>query len=146
MITLRKSELLEFAQIFMLANTPLSLFNGMIRCAGMENLRKAPLAQLNALYDRVTARAERSEVVAALAYAVLCAVVVQARTLPDVDIDASRLQWGAAIWEFKKRSEIGTSLIIVPSRNNPPRISLSTSPSNDQHFSLYDASGNPLAE
>ena len=147
MIKLSKSDIVEFAQIFMLANTPLSLFNGMLRCAGMDKLRRATAQELTAKYDQLTAKAERSEVVAALAYAILCGMVVLSRTSPEIDADASRLQWGTAIWEFKKRSEVGTSLIILPSQNNPPpRVSTSSSPSNDQRFTLYDAAGHPLAE
>jgi len=145
MIKLSKSDVVEFVQVLMLANTPLSLFNGMVRCSGIEKLRMVAFPELSRYFDALTARAERSEVVAALAYAVLCAAVLQSRTSPDVDLDVSRLQWGSVIWESKKRSETGTGLIILPSQYIPrPRLSPSGSPSNDQSFGLVNEHGQPL--
>ncbi|MFZ0970568.1 MAG: hypothetical protein WAN13_20015 [Candidatus Acidiferrales bacterium] len=94
-IKLARIDLIEFAQVLVLANTPLSLFRGMVQCGGMQKLRRYPAADLTAYYDGVTARAGRSEIVAGLAYAVLCAIILLAREAPNIQVDAARLQWGS---------------------------------------------------
>jgi hypothetical protein len=66
-IKLAKSDLRDFARVLILANTPLSLFKGIVRCAGMDKLRKWSTTELIEYYDYITARAERSEVAAGLA-------------------------------------------------------------------------------
>src|SRR5689334_16878642 len=110
-----KSDLMDFARVVVLANTPLSLFNGMVRCAGMDKLRKWSSHELVAYYDKVTARpGQRTEIVAGLAYAVLCAIILQNCESANITVDASRLHWGAHIWEFMSRSNIQTTRIVLP--------------------------------
>jgi hypothetical protein len=140
-IKLTKSDLIEFAQVVVLANTPLSLFNGMVRCAGMAKLRKCPTTDLTVYYDHVTARAERSEVVIGLAYAILCAVVLQKRESPEIRVDSSRLQWGERIWDFMKRASIGTGLVAYDAAPQRPRVSTSGTNSTDTPM-LYGPGGN----
>jgi len=143
-IRLTKSDLIEFAQVAVLANTPLSLFKGMVRCAGMTKLRKASIADLTALYDSVTARAGRSEFVVGLAYAVLCAIVLHARETPQITVDASRLNWGKSIWDFMKRAHIGTDNVDLKAPQQPT-ISSQSSPSTETRVSLYGADGQPIS-
>jgi len=133
MIKLTKSELLEFAQVFILANTPLSLFNGLIRCAGMEKLRKNSEDVLLRYYDHITARAGRNEIVLALAYAVLCALVLRARQISSLEVDASRLQWGQRIWDFMRRSDSGTGGLGIIARQEA-MITSSNSPSTEMRI------------
>jgi hypothetical protein len=135
MTKLTKSELFEFAQVFILANTPLSLFNGLIRCAGMQKLRKNSEDVLLRYYDHITGRAERNEIVLALAYAVLCALVLRTREIGSLEVDASRLQWGQRIWDFMKRSDSGTGGLGISARQ-APTITASNSPSGETRFIL----------
>ena len=128
-IKLSKTDLIDFARILILANTPLSLFKGMVRCPGMDKLRAYPATELIAYYDRLTARARRSEFTAALAYALLCAVVLHARETRDIQIDPSRLQWGAQIWEFMTQSTIITNYIDIKPTIRQPQISAQNLPS-----------------
>jgi hypothetical protein len=130
---LSKSELVDFARVVVLANTPLSLFSGMVECSGMQKLRKCSTVDLITYYDHVTARrGRRTEVVAGLAYAVLCALILHKRESPQIQVDASRLHWGERIWEFMNRTNIGTGRITPPA--STPEQFLCTTPTGD---SLY---------
>jgi hypothetical protein len=141
-ITLAKSDLRDFARVLILANTPLSLFKGIVRCAGMDKLRKSSTAELVEYYDYITARAERSEVAAGLAYAILSAIVLHARTEPHIYIDASRLRWGSRIWDFMRASNIGTDYVNAPFSTKQPEISVTNSPT--ARALLFGADGRPL--
>ena len=139
-VKLTKSDLSEFAEVLVLANTPLSLFNGIVRCSGMQKLRKSSTADLIEYYDRVTARAERSEIVAGLSYAVLCALAIHSRDT-TLDIDSSRLQWGLRIWEFVKRTNVATSSILLSGPTMSPKSTYSTSA---PRVALYGADGREI--
>jgi hypothetical protein len=128
MTKLTRAELLEFAQIVVLANTPISLFRGMERCAGMDSLRKTPLAELVAYYDHLTARAKRNEIVIGLAYAILCAIIVQGRSSNQPGVDGTRLQWGVQIQDFMKRAYVGTESTIILTDFPRPTVSSTGSP------------------
>lgn len=142
-----KSEVMEFARVAVFANTPLSLFTGMVRCPGMEKLRAYPSADLIRYYDAVTARAGRSEIVVGLAYAVLCAIMLQRRDTPNIDVDPTRLQWGPRIWDFMNRTNIGTQRIVIPATKfaNVPKVAVLNSASVNTRVPLYGADGQPLA-
>lgn len=144
-IPLSKSDVTDFARVAVLANTPLSLFTGMVRCSGMDKLRRCPSNDLLAYYNRVTARPGNcTEIVAGVAYAVLFALILQMRETPNIQVDASRLQWGERVLEFATRSNIGTSQITLSGSTPAPRISTSSSPSARTIFPLYGADGQPL--
>jgi hypothetical protein len=146
MIRLSKNDLVDFASVVVLANTPLSLFKGMVECSGMKKLRKCPPLDLITYYDYVTARRGRStEVVAGLAYAVLCALILHKRESSEIRVDASRLQWGERIWEFMSRTNIGTSRITLTTSTPAPKISSFGSPSAKPTIPLYGPDGRPLA-
>jgi hypothetical protein len=144
-IRLAKSELVDFARVTVLANTPLSLFNGMVNCAGMAKLRRCSTEDLMAYYDRVTARAGRSEIVVGVAYAVLCAIALHAREAANINVDASRLQWGERIWEFMKRANVRTSRFDIDTTPQRPIVTSVSSVSSDTRVSLYGADGNAVA-
>jgi hypothetical protein len=110
---LSRKDLREFAQIFVLANTPISLFKGLTRCNAMDKLRKCPANELVEYYDYVTARARRSEIVVALMYAVLFAILLLARGANPFPVDVKRLLWGERVREYLKRSTVGTTSVIV---------------------------------
>jgi len=105
---LLRHELKEFAQVLVLANTPLSLFQGLTHCSGMGKLRECSPQALSDYYNRITARARRSEFVVALAYAVLSAILLHAREGNRTSIDASRLLWGEQIRDYLERSTVIT--------------------------------------
>lgn len=144
MIELKKSDLTEFARTTVLANTPLSLFKGLVQCAGMERLRRWSTEELTAYYDRVTARAGRNEIVVGLAYAVLCAIALHAREEAGIEIDPSRLLWGQAIWDFMKTATIATSRIVLPSSAHRPTITVSSSSGQPSAGGLFGPDGRPL--
>ena len=132
MTKLTRAELLEFAQIVILANTPISLFRGMERSAGMNALRKTPLPKLIAYYDHITARAKRSEIVIGLAYAILSAIIVQGKSFNHPDVDGTRLQWGAQIQDFMKRAYVGTQSTIILTDFPRPTVSSVGSPADSR--------------
>jgi len=93
------SDLRELALVFALANTPLSLLRGMRKTSAVEKLRQYSAAELAEYYDHITARPGRSEFVMALAYAVLCAILLRAQQGDAVAVDATRLLWGERMRE-----------------------------------------------
>lgn len=140
---LTKSEIADFARTAVLANTPLSLFRGMVRCPGMDKLRNTPVHELTHYYDRVTARAERSEIGIGLAYAVLSAIILHTRDQGGIQVDPSRLYWGEQMWELATRGTIPTGLIVPPMTTQNPTATAMTSPPTETRF-LYDPGGRVL--
>jgi hypothetical protein len=120
MIRLSRTELKELAQILVLANTPRSLYGGLVNSAGMTKLRACSTADLLDYYNQITARARRSEFVIALSYAVLCAILLHAREGERIAVDASRLDWGENIADYLKSSTVPTRQIVInPSQRKP---------------------------
>lgn len=147
MIALSRSDLMDFARVVVLANTPRSLFAGMADCSGMDKLRKCSSDELIEYYDHITARAgRRNELVAGLAYAVLCAIVLQRRDTPTLRVDPARLQWGQRIWDFMDRANIGTQRIVIPATEFAvaPKVAVVSSASVDTRVALYGADGQPM--
>jgi hypothetical protein len=120
------SDIRELAFTLTVANTPLSLLRGMRASAGMRKLSKCSAAELSEYYDRVTARAERSEFTMALAYALLIAIVLRGVEEGDrVAVDSGRLLWGAQIRLYLERSVIATDVISCPTPE--PKIAIDNS-------------------
>ena len=140
-IRLTKTDLIEFAQTLVFANTPLSLFKGMIGCSGMQKLRKYQISELIEYYDWITARGKRTEIVVGLAYAVLCALVLHARDTRGVHFDSSRLQWGERIWKFMERSTIATGRVTLDTSVQEPKISVVSSRPGETPGLLYGPDG-----
>jgi hypothetical protein len=107
--------------VIVLANTPLSLFKGLVECSGMNVLRKTSPDELVEYFDHITARHKpRSEVVVALAYAVLCAILLHARNANQVPVNASRLLWGERIRNHMSRNVVSNPTISIhPSQPRP---------------------------
>jgi hypothetical protein len=125
MTKLSKTDLGEILEIFFLANTPVSLFVGMNRSDAVQKLKRSPAGELLNYYDRITSRKERSELVIALAYAVLCAILLRAQDGDRVTVDATRLLWGEQIRVRLERSYIRSSLISTG--NSPPAVHVASS-------------------
>lgn len=144
MTRLSKADLEDVLEIFFVANTPRSLLWGMTRTEAIAKLRKSPARELLEYYDRVTARAPRSELVMAVAYAFLCAILLRAQDGDAVPVDAGRLLWGEQIRNYFERSLIPTG--IISANNVPPAIQFSGSASVPSKLSggLFDADGHPV--
>src|SRR4051794_24455962 len=97
MIRLSKTQIEEIAQVMVIANTPLSLLRGYERSSAIASLIKQNPEELVGYYDRITARASRTEVAVAIAYAMLIAILIKARDKEQPPVDASRLLWGERI-------------------------------------------------
>ena len=113
MTRLSRLDLREFARVLLLANTPLSLFNGLIHCDAIAKLRKCSPEELVEYYKRVTSRPKQSGVAVALAYAVLTSILLHARDGNRVDFDASRLLWGDEIRNYLERSTVRTDSFLA---------------------------------
>jgi hypothetical protein len=141
---LTRYQLRELAQVLVLANTPLSLFNGLVRCSAMDKLRKCPPKELVDYFDRITARPRRSEIVIALAYAVLSAILLRARDAARVPVDPTRLRWGRQICEHLSRAPVNTQEITITSPQPKPTILVESSPSANISGQLVGADGREI--
>ena len=144
MTRLSRYQLREFAQVLVLANTPLSLFRGLIRCSAMEKLLKCSPQELLDYYDRITARPRRSETVMALAYAVLSAILLHARDANRVPVDASRLLWGEQIREHLSHAVVNTQSFTVSSPQPSATIQVVGSTSANRSAGLLGPDGSAV--
>ncbi len=125
MIRLTKQDLLELADVYIVANTPNSLFKGLSHCRAVEWMRrKSSAEELSEYYDHITARACRSEIVIGLAYGVLVALLTfpgdGQRILPD----CSRLNWGEKIRDYVTQVYATTNTLIIAA----PRLTAEVQP------------------
>jgi len=144
MISLDRHELMEVGQIYVLANTPYSLYWALLDTTVVSRMiNECTPSELEAFYDHITSRARRSEISLGLAYSVLIAILTCDK--PHKAVDASRLRWGLAIEELihksgratqsqvillsglqptvqvQEHSRGGSGLIIPSTANIPPR-------------------------
>jgi hypothetical protein len=110
MTRISRNELAEIANTLVVANTPISLLMGLQRSAATEKLRQWTLEELTEYYDYLTARPRQTEIVVALAYAILGAIFLRGRTGDDTPIDPSRLHWGEQIRKFISMTAINTNI------------------------------------
>lgn len=106
MIKVNRRQLLELATVYMVANTPASLFRGLLRNDVVSSLMSdTPRAQLLAYFDQITARAKRNEFTLALAYGVLVAIICSRdRSNWEENPDVDRLSWGSKIFDIASKS------------------------------------------
>jgi hypothetical protein len=123
MIHISRTELRNLAEIYILANTPYSLLKSLKSHPLVERLFKdCTVEELKKYYDYVTARARRDEIVMALAYSTLIALLLKFNTSAQfsmLDIDSARLPWGD---EIRRRIEFITassSVITIESTPKP---------------------------
>jgi len=142
MIQLTRSELRQLAQTFILANTPASLLNGILRSSATTKLKVCRPEELSDYYDRITARAGRTEIVIALAYAVLFAILAKARDPKNAPVDVTRLKWGEQIKVYLSFKPVtNTQLIVIPGEPTP---SVQTFQSPGATLKLVGANGQQL--
>lgn len=113
MIHLSRRELLDFAELVVLCNTPSALYGGLRAHQAVR--RMASLVDETLLlqaYDKVTARGRRTEVELGLAYAFLLSLLVHDHGTP-ASLDASRLLWGDSFRELARLKESATSSVTV---------------------------------
>lgn len=144
LIPLSKQQLRELARIFILANTPISFFNSLVRCSAMENLRRAPPAVLMEYFDELTTRARRTDLLIALAYAVLTAILLRARDAQYVPVQASRLHWGERIRVYAQQTTVGTHVLSAEALRPQPTVRIIGSPSENIRGIVLDVDGNPI--
>jgi hypothetical protein len=135
MIRLSRRELLEMATVYVVANTPRSLFQGLLHCQAVDRMRReASPEELLAYYDHITARADRSEIVMGLAYGVLMGNVLNTNNRRGhVRIDASRLSWGQHIEQIAQSINPSTQILSVtgePLTAHIEQIRIENQPSN----------------
>lgn len=96
MINVTRSELIQLAMLYLVANTPRSLLEGLARRDAVNKFRyDVPIEDLLTYYEKITSRAKRSEIVVGLAYAVLVGILLHKDNLGgQISPEASRLQWG----------------------------------------------------
>ena len=125
MINLPKAYLQEITNVAILANTPKSLLNGMLRTSAVREMRAlCTPPDLLEYYKKITVKADRSPFVAALAYATLIALLMQApekRFYPD----ASCLRWGEMI-EKSIEQRFGTVQSTVISDMQKPALTFTS--------------------
>lgn len=141
MTRLSRRQLLEIAHTLVLANTPLSLLKGLRRSSAMNTLRQWSPKELCEYYDRITARARRSEIAVALAYICLVAIFLKARDCRHVPVDASRLNWGESIRDHLTSSNSSTQSF-TPAEPTP-RVNVETR-SSPGGATLYGPDNQPI--
>ena len=108
----------EVVALLILANTPKSLYKAILKSSAYTWLVKnCGEKQLSNYYDELTARARRTPLSAALAYACLVALLNTA-TSPGA-VDASRLEWGENMRSYSNEGELATSRLIIPATGRP---------------------------
>jgi hypothetical protein len=121
MIRLSRSELWKLAASFILANTAPSLYQALLKSDAVRRLaRECGRAELASYYDRLTARARRTEIEMGLAYGILVAALRHEGG--PVRLDVSRLRWGSALEELTSKSEISTQRFVLEVPPQPPRL------------------------
>ena len=121
MIRIDRQDLRELTLAFVLANTPPSLFKELDAQAAVHRMRsECSRSDLEAYYQRITTKADRTEMVMALAYAVLVAILTTDQA--GNPVDSCRLQWGQAIEELAQKSRIFTQHLIIRPPSPRPRV------------------------
>lgn len=131
MIRLSRKELLEMARVYVLANTPRSLYEGLLGCAAVEKMRQMETPEaLQEYFRRITARPGRSELVLGLAYGVLISILLNRRGLGPRRLDASRLQWGENVQSIANSLDSPTHFLEI-AKTYRPTIKATNQPSSD---------------
>ena len=108
-----------------MANTPKSLFDAISESAAAAKLRGYGYEALMNIYDALTARARRNDLVVSLAYATLVALLTHAEPNHDNKPDVTRLRWGDAFETYSKQHNPASQIITLPGYGEPKlRVSL----------------------
>jgi hypothetical protein len=127
-IRLSRAELFELAGAFLIANTPTSLYESLVPTRAVAKLRDVvPREELSVYYDFLTARAKRSAIVLALAYATIIAYVTKSVPAPANDLDLSRLNWGDSVAQTARAKNPPTQKMLVE-LSNAPTVRSATAP------------------
>lgn len=131
MIKLDRRQLIDLARLVVVANTAPSLFQGLLDTDSVSRLRfECSPNELLDFYDRLTARARRTEITLGLSYGTLTALLLNKEPLTEVNQpDVSRLKWGEQFRQLAEGLGARTQVIEVPTTWNQPRIVASNQPS-----------------
>lgn len=97
-----KSELTEVGTIFLLANTPLSLWDALLKTSTVDKLRMVQTAELVEYWNKLSTRADRTAVSMGLCYSVLIGLLLSKLDTSTGKVDPSRLVWGTDFEEIAK--------------------------------------------
>lgn len=121
MIRVNRTLLREMARLYILANTPYSLYHGLRQSRGVQQLVADHFpSELEQYYDHLTTRARRTEIEIGLAYGLLVALLTC--DTPPTAIDASRLRWGNEIQELVQKSGQTNQHYVIRGGFEPPRV------------------------
>jgi hypothetical protein len=108
--------------VFVLANTPYSLCHAFAESDVVYRLiAECSVTEMERYYDKITARARRTELEVALGYALLIAIL--SSETPHGELDSSRLRWGNDIEDFLMKSGRATQSLIIEASTPRPVIS-----------------------
>lgn len=122
MIKLNRSELISIGNVFVLANTPYSLFSELNANLTVEKIKnQQTINELSKYYDYITDRSKRSEIAMGLAYAVLIALIKKNRDEGNLtfEFDSDRLEWGQTIQEYFYTAGRNTQVISINVEQKP---------------------------
>ena len=128
MIRLKRSERIELAKLYALANTPPSLYHALAKNGTVQRMRAEMGAEaLAADLNHLTARDRRTEVSLGLAYAVLVALL----TNPEAEVPrfAERLKWYRAFADLAKKTGLVTATTVIEAVRHQARVEATTSAS-----------------
>lgn len=117
---LTRRDLSDIGMAMIIANTPASLFHQIRRLPAMGLLKTWPAESLSNLYQKLTARARRTEIEVGLAYAVLIAAVLSPQ---PVELDSRCMEWGRVIQDLAEQNKM-TETVVHTSATVPPVISI----------------------
>lgn len=127
-----KSELREVTNIYLLANTPKSLFGALVKTNVVDRLRReCSNAELLNYYKKITAKGRRTPFVVAMAYASLIALLLNTPVKEEYP-DTSFLQWGQFLEDYANKKFGSTQTLIISPHAPKPTTR------------LVSAAGNPL--
>jgi hypothetical protein len=112
MTKVTRSDLRSLARVVVLANTAPSLYAGLLATQLIGPLKRGTsVAELRALYDRVTSRGRRTEIELGVAYAALIALLTNdaEASYPDV----SRLKWGPAVADLIQKTASNQQIVLA---------------------------------
>jgi len=117
-MTFRRNELRQLAEVFVIANTPRSLYTEILATGYVNRVLKTySIDNLLALYSRVTAKPNRSEVTAAFLYLLLISIYKSGSSKMN-EADSSCLDWGPLIQTLAQSNSASSQIISLGDFNN----------------------------
>ncbi len=102
MIKISRDELRSIAMIYVLANTPRSLYEGIVQTGLVDKMKESCSKDyLLEYYNKISTRGNRSEISTSLTYTVLISFLTLTNFLDEeLQINLERLKWGNYLKEL----------------------------------------------